>query len=187
MSQPAPKPDKYRKWSALSWKSGCIPQRISTGTFSLDVATGKLPLLCNWQGGTPPIAEEKASTFGCHPLCFAHDIFGIEYVPWTSVETAGIVNFQIFFYWKPHFLAGNLSCQQKIHDLSLAQTEVDVPHCTFCVLDVLDVDWLGSFPSELLSTSKHVIWGGATGESLGATGEQKCGNFYLGRPQCFVV
>jgi len=23
---------------------------------------------------------EKASTFGCHPLCFAHDIFGIEYV-----------------------------------------------------------------------------------------------------------
>eukprot|EP00434_Breviolum_minutum_P017486 symbB.v1.2.015433.t2/scaffold1121.1/size137196/1 len=23
---------------------------------------------------------EKASTFGCHPLCFAHDVFGIEYV-----------------------------------------------------------------------------------------------------------
>jgi hypothetical protein len=40
----------------------------------------------------------------------------------------------------------------KENDLSLAQTEVDVPHCTFCVLDV---DWLGSFPSELLSTSKH--------------------------------
>lgn len=33
------------------WLSACIPHRISTGTFSLDVATGKLPPLCNWQGG----------------------------------------------------------------------------------------------------------------------------------------
>ena len=29
-----------------------------------------------------PQKVEHASAFGCHPLCFAHDVFGIEYVTW---------------------------------------------------------------------------------------------------------